>query len=54
MLKGFKKKKKKKREFLCAKIWKLSIIIKNVIEAEDTMMHSAERPSNYIFQRFHT
>ena len=28
---------------------KISIIIKNVIEAEDTMMHSAERPSNYFF-----
>ena len=28
--------------------------IKNVIEAEDTMMHSAERPSNYFFQHFHT
>ena len=33
---------------------KISIIIKNVIEAEDTMIHSAERPSNYFFQHFHT
>ena len=41
-------------EFLCAKIYKISIIIKNVIEAEDTMMHSAERHSNYFFQHFHT
>ena len=29
-----------------------SIIIKNVIEAEHTMMHSAERPSNYFSDTF--
>ena len=40
---------KNQREFLCAKIEKISIIIKNVIEAEDTMMYRAERPSNYFF-----
>ena len=28
---------------------KISIIIKNVIEAEDIMMHSAERPGIYFF-----
>ena len=33
---------------------KISIIIKNVIGAEDTLMHKAERPSNYFFQLFHT
>ena len=32
---------------------KKSIIIKNVIEAEDTMMHGADHPSNYFFQHFH-
>ena len=31
---------------------KLSIIIKNVREAEDTMMRSAERPSNYFSNTF--
>ena len=41
--------KKNQREFLCAKIKKISIIIKNVIEAEDTVMNSAERSSNYFF-----
>ena len=33
---------------------KISISIKNVVEAEDIMMHGAERPSNYFFQHFHT
>ena len=45
---------KKSKGILCAKIEKISIIIKNVIEAEETMMHSTERPSNYFFQHFHT
>ena len=31
MLKGFTLKKKDQREFLCAKIKKISIVIKNVI-----------------------
>ena len=28
---------------------KISIIIKNVIEAEDSMVHSTKRPSNCFF-----
>ena len=31
---------------------KTSIVIKNVIGSEDTMMHKAVRPSNYFFQHF--
>ena len=33
---------------------KISIVVKNVIESEDTLMPKAERPSNYFSQRFHT
>ena len=33
---------------------KISIVIKNEIESENTLMHKAERPSNYFFQLFHT
>ena len=32
---------------------KKSIVIKNVIRSEKTLMHKAERPSNYFFQFFH-
>ena len=28
---------------------KISIVIKNVIGSEDTVMHKAERPSNYFY-----
>ena len=52
MLKGFTL-KKIKGNFLCAKISKISIIIKNVIWFEKTVMHIAVRPSNYFFQFFH-
>ena len=45
---------KDQREFLCAKIKKKSIVIKNVIWCEKTLMHKAVRPSNYFFQFFHT
>ena len=45
--------KKDQREFLCAKIKKISIIIKNVIFFEKTLMHNAVRPTNYFFQFFH-
>ena len=45
--------KKDQREFVCAKISKLSIVIKKVIWSEKTLIHKAERPSNYIFQFFH-
>ena len=31
---------------------KISIVLKNVIGSEDTLMHEAERP--IIFQHFHT
>ena len=40
--------KKVKRIFLCAKIEKLSIIIKNVIWSEKIWMHKAVRPSNNV------
>ena len=40
--------KKVQREFLCPKILKISIVIKNVIGAEDTLVHTAERPSNFL------
>ena len=46
--------KKDQREFLCAKIYKISIVIKNVNGSEDTLLHKAERPSNYFFQLLHT
>ena len=42
---------KDQREFLCAKILKISITIKNVIWSEKTLMHKAVRLSN--FQFFH-
>ena len=32
---------------------KISIVIKNVIWPEKSLMHEAERPSNYFFQFFH-
>ena len=32
---------------------KISIVIKNVIWSEKTLMHKAVRPSNYFFQFFH-
>ena len=46
--------KKDQREFLCAKkkTEKISIIIKNVIWSEKTLMHKAERPSNYFCNSF--
>ena len=31
---------------------KKSTVIKNVIGSEDTVMHKAERPSNYVSQHF--
>ena len=30
----------------------MSIVIKSVIRSEDTMMHKAERPSNYFSNTF--
>ena len=44
--------KKDQREFLCAKILKISIVIKNVIWSDKTSMHKAVRPSNYFFNSF--
>ena len=52
MFKGFTL--KDQREFLCAKIYKISIIIKNVNGSEYTLMHKAGQLSNYFFQPFHT
>ena len=45
--------KKDQREFLCAKIKKISIVIKNVFWPEKTSKHEAVRLSNYFFQLFH-
>ena len=45
--------KKDQREFLCAKILKISIVIKNIIGTEKTLKHKAECPSNYFSQFFH-
>ena len=45
--------KKDQREFLCAKIRKISIVIKNVTWSKKNLMHKAVRPSNYFFQLFH-
>ena len=44
---------KDQREFLCAKIQKVSIVIKNVIWSDKILMHKAVHPSNYFFQFFH-
>ena len=43
--------KRIKRNF-CAQ--NLSLVIKNVSDSKDTLVHKAERPSNYFFQHFHT
>ena len=43
--------KKDQREF-CAQKSKKSIVIKNVIWSEKTLMHKAVRPSNYFFFQF--
>ena len=45
--------KKDQREFCARKYKKISIVIKNVIWCEKTLMHKAERPSNYFCQFFH-
>ena len=52
MLKGIYY-KKDQREFLCAKIEKLCIVIKNVIWSGKTLMHKAVCPGNYFSQFFH-
>ena len=44
--------KKNQREILCTKILKISIVIKKVIRCEKTLMHKAERPSNYFSNSF--
>ena len=49
--KGFKL-NKDQRNFLCANIQKISIVIKNVIGSENTLMHKAERPGNYFSYSF--
>ena len=48
MLKGINI-KKDHRDFFALKIQKISIVIKNVIWSEKTLMHKAERPSNCFF-----
>ena len=38
--------------FVRENLKKKSIVIKNVIKSEDTLMHKAERPSNYFSNTF--
>ena len=45
--------KKDQRELFVRENLKISIVIKNVIWSEKTLVHKAERPSNYFFQFFH-
>ena len=45
--------KKAQREFMCANTEKNRIVIKNVIESEDTLMHKAERPTNHSLHLLH-
>ena len=52
MLKRICSKIKYQRDFCEQKLKKN--IIKNVARFEDTLLHQAERPSNYFFQLFHT
>ena len=54
MLERISIKKRSKGNFCARKSEKISIVIKTVIESADTLMHKAERPSNYFFQHFHT
>ena len=44
--------KKIKGNFSAQKSKKISIVIKNVIWSEKTLMNKAERPSNYFFFQF--
>ena len=44
--------KEDKRVVLCAKIEKLSIVIKKVTVSEITLTHKAKRPNNYISSSF--
>ena len=52
MLKVIYIKKRSKGIFLRENL-KKSIVIKNVIRSDETLMHKAESPSNYFFQVFH-
>ena len=45
---------KDQREFLCAKISKISIVIKNINGSKEPLMDKAEGPSNYFLQLFYT
>ena len=44
--------RKDQREFLCAKIWRNSIVNENVIHFEHSLKHYKGHPSNYLFQLF--
>ena len=46
--------RKDQREFLCAKIYRNSIVNENVINSERSLMHYKGRSSNYLFQLFLT
>ena len=54
MLKRISIKKISKGNFVRKKSKKICIIIKKVIRSEVTLTHKTERPSDYIFQLFHT
>ena len=45
---------KDQREFLCAKIYRNSIINENALNFECSLIHHKGRPSNYLFQLFLT
>ena len=53
MLKKILIKKRSKGNFLRRNL-KKKIFIVNVIVSKSSLMHKAERPSNYFFQVFHT
>ena len=53
MLIGVDIQKKIKGNYCARKSKKISIVIKNVIWAEKTLMHKAECPSNFFVQFFH-
>ena len=54
ILKKIKIKKRSKSNFVRKNLKKISIVIKKVTGSEFTLTHKAERPSNYVFQLFHT
>ena len=46
--------RKDQRVILCAIIWKINIVIENILSAESSLLHNGERPSNYFFSNSFT